>query len=167
MSKTTCGLLFDSSVLFDIQNASIFGYVSIFPHKLLVTDIILSNELETIEATTLLNFGFQSVQLNPEEMSALQSYRICYNALSIGDLSCLVYAENNNNIMIVAGDRDLRALALQKHIRVHGSLWILDELIEHGIMPTPKAVTALELMLEHGARLPKHECDMRLRIWNG
>lgn len=165
MGKTTYGLLFDSSVLFDIQNASIFGYVSKFPNTLLITDLILNNELETIEATTLFSFGFRSVQLNPDEMSALQNYRIHYKALSIGDLSCLVYAENNNNVIIVAGDRDLRTLAEQKDIGVHGSLWLLDELIDLGIMTQQKAASALRKMLADGARLPDHECVKRIRKW--
>jgi len=40
-------------------------------NELLVTDIILNDELETIDAPTLLSYGFHTVQLNSKEMLAL------------------------------------------------------------------------------------------------
>jgi len=164
MGMTPSSLIFDSSVLFDIQNSSSFGYVSKLLNNLLVTDIILNDELETIDAPTLLSYGFQTVQLSPEEMLSLQNYRTRFKALSVGDLSCLVYAENHNAV-IIAGDKNLRALATQKMIEVHGSLWLLDELIELGIITPAKAAAALKLMLENDAWLPLDECEMRMKAW--
>jgi len=97
-------------------------------------------------------------------MLALQDYRSRHKALSIGDLSCLVYAENHNAV-IVAGDRNLRLLATQKKIEVHGSLWLLDELIERGIITPTKAAAALKLMLDNDAWLPLDECEIRMKSW--
>ena len=48
---------------------------------------------------------------------------------------------------------------------VHGTLWLLDEMVRLAVVPPRLAAQALERMLEHGSRLPLNECQERLERW--
>nr|WP_272592131.1 DUF3368 domain-containing protein [Salinibacter ruber] len=48
---------------------------------------------------------------------------------------------------------------------VHGVLWILDRLLEEPIITENRAATALNAMLQQGARLPDEPVENRLDEW--
>jgi hypothetical protein len=48
---------------------------------------------------------------------------------------------------------------------LHGILWILDEMLRQSVVTPGRAGDALEKMLSQVSRLPKTECDRRLRDW--
>ncbi|WP_221038674.1 DUF3368 domain-containing protein [Gelria sp. Kuro-4] len=48
---------------------------------------------------------------------------------------------------------------------MHGTLWILEEPVRQRIVTPPKAARALEKMRAKGSRLPRAECERRLRKW--
>nr|WP_272503079.1 DUF3368 domain-containing protein [Salinibacter ruber] len=48
---------------------------------------------------------------------------------------------------------------------VHGVLWILDRLVEESTITEERAATALNAMLQQGARLPDEAVEDRLDDW--
>ncbi len=65
---------------------------------------------------------------------------------------------------LLTGDRHLREAATQEGVAVHGTLWLLDELVRLGTI-VPLQAAALEHMLAHGRRLPQDECQKRIERW--
>ena len=50
-------------------------------------------------------------------------------------------------------------------LQVRGALWLLDSMLEHGVIHADEAAHALEMMLSQGARLPADACHSRLIAW--
>ncbi|MGQ9513005.1 DUF3368 domain-containing protein, partial [Thermodesulfitimonas sp.] len=67
--------------------------------------------------------------------------------------------------VLLTGDRYLRKAAEQEKVPVHGTLWILDELIRRHATTPPEAAQALKKMRAKRRRLPRAECERRLKKW--
>jgi hypothetical protein len=65
----------------------------------------------------------------------------------------------------LTGDWRLSDLAARNFVRVHGVLWLLDELVRYQAVTPEKAADALHKMLSQGARLPHDEVRKRLAGW--
>lgn len=88
--------------------------------------------------------------------------------LSETDLS-VVYLAIREEAMVLSGDRLLRTTAQSQHVEVHGTLWIMDKLVEGGLLNSALAADRLEaLTCRTGSEqryLPKAECKLRIIRW--
>jgi len=85
--------------------------------------------------------------------------------LTIEDVSALYFAERLQGILL-PGDKQLRQHAKQRDIEVHGLLWVFDTLIARGALLPGVVADRLVRLLEKGtSRLPKNECEQRIRKW--
>jgi predicted nucleic acid-binding protein len=66
---------------------------------------------------------------------------------------------------LLTGDRHLARVAALEGVPVHGTLWVLDEMVRLEVIAPPQAAQALERMLARGSRLPRAECQRRLQQW--
>lgn len=83
---------------------------------------------------------------------------------SIADLASFLVAEKIGGILLT-GDYDLRNLA-KKHLEVHGFLWIMDQLVDNEVVSKKEAHECLTMLMQDpNTRLPKNECEKRLRNW--
>ena len=96
--------------------------------------------------------------------------RFGQGGLSGADLS-VIYLAIREEAMVLTGDRLLRTTANVVHQEVHGTLWIMDQLVEAGVLDTVVAAARLEALMERvGAErryLPRAECAVRIRRWRG
>ena len=66
--------------------------------------------------------------------------------------------------MLLTGDQLMRRVAMETGTRVHGVLWIVDELRRCGTCDDARLVSALERWRDDRAVfLPRQEIDRRLR----
>lgn len=84
--------------------------------------------------------------------------------LSEPDCSCL-YLAQKMNATILTCERLLTQTAKSIGIDVHGSLWVLDQLIYSSIIPKKIAHRKLVELMSINNRLPKKECEKRLKQW--
>jgi predicted nucleic acid-binding protein len=63
---------------------------------------------------------------------------------------------------LLTGDKKMREVAEKLGIEVHGSIWVIDELISSYLISTNKAITLLEQLLVTNSWLPKDEIDKRI-----
>jgi predicted nucleic acid-binding protein len=54
----------------------------------------------------------------------------------------------------LTGDAALRQAARDHGVEVHGTLWIVEQLVRAGILSAVRARTAFDAMREAGSRLP-------------
>ncbi len=92
--------------------------------------------------------------LTGEEVEALDRLATTYRRVSVADLSALHVALVERFILIT-DDGPLREAARQEGVICHGTLWILDELVQGGWMDCERACMALHEMLNAGARFPR------------
>jgi predicted nucleic acid-binding protein len=84
--------------------------------------------------------------------------------LSEPDCSCLHLA-GNINATILTCEKLLTQTAKKLDMHVHGSLWILDQLIASTIITKKTAYRKLVELMSINPRLPKRACEKRLKQW--
>lgn len=71
--------------------------------------------------------------------------------------------------MVLSGDRRLRSSARARHLELHGTLWMMDQLVDKRLLKPAVAADRLDsLMKRTGSQqrfLPKTECESRIRGW--
>ncbi|MCU0637897.1 MAG: hypothetical protein MUE87_04690 [Methanothrix sp.] len=80
------------------------------------------------------------------------------------DLFALVLAIQESAVLLT-GDGALRKAASNEGVEHHGTLWLLDAMVEEGTISGAKGCTSLELMLHAGRRLPKKDVLARMAAW--
>jgi len=154
----------DTSVLIDLQVGRLIRPVFGLPLYLMTTDLLLA-EFQGSDLAQLEELGLVRGELAPAEIEELARLRARYARLSVPDLSALVLAHRVQAILLT-GEADLRSIAQRRGLVVHGTLWVLDEMIRHSLIPPVVASMALRRMLHGGSRLPVVECRTRLAQWS-
>ena len=106
----------------------------------------------------------QSETLSSAQVQEVASLVARHRRVSANGLFALVLARTLK-VMLLTGDRRLRQIAAQQGVVVHGTLWVLDEMVRLKVIAPPQAAQALEQMLARGSRLPQAECQRRLQQW--
>jgi len=84
--------------------------------------------------------------------------------LSEPDCSCL-YLAKEINATILTCEKLLTKVAKNLNLDVHGSLWILDRLLDTSIITRRIAYSKLKDLMSINPRLPVKECQKRLKRW--
>ncbi len=159
-------LVVDTSVCIDLFNGGILHEVARLPYHSLLPDVILAEELTDPPAETFTDAGFIRSGTSGNEMYILEELSAKYGKPSRNDLFALTIAKSRG-LILLSGDKDLRSAAKKEKVEVHGTIWILDQLVAEAIITQSAAAKALEEMLKAGARLPDDECQDRLTRWRG
>ena len=84
--------------------------------------------------------------------------------LSEPDCSCL-YLAKEINATILTCEKLLTKAAKKLNLDVHGSLWILDQLLDSSMITKRTAYVKLKDLMLINPRLPEKECEKRLKRW--
>jgi predicted nucleic acid-binding protein len=109
---------------------------------------------------------FSVVPIGAEALAEVAILQIDLPAgLSLEDASVLFLASHEGAILLT-GDGALRRCASERGIAVHGMLWVLDQLVARKVLAAGVAADRLERLQKVGlSRLPKEECNQRIRRW--
>ena len=66
---------------------------------------------------------------------------------------------------LISGDKPLRKAGKARQVEVHGTLWIMDQLVAGKVMTGDIAAAKLEHLLSLERYLPAEECQIRLKKW--
>lgn len=137
----------DASCLIDLRKAGLLQYFLALPYRFIVPLPIREEELldfTTDEWASLEAAGLQSHDLPGEHVAQAVALRRTHKGLSANDCFALVTSENQENSILLTGDRLLRRVAQGRAVRVHGVLWVYDQLVEHALCPSNQLLFALE-----------------------
>ena len=151
----------DSSCLIDLRKASLLEAFLGLPYEILIPDTLFEEELVQFtrrQKQILLRGGLKVVDLPGEGVARAQKIAAHFPALSIHDCFCFVLAERHPGSILLSGDRNLRDLAIEHGIEVHGVLWAIDEIYEAKTATAAELYTAL-VLFEHDptVRLPRRD----------
>ena len=153
----------DANILIDLHTGGLLWEFFRLPFRLVAPDVIIA-ELHDPNGEMLTEHGLQSETLSGAQVQEVASLVARHRRVSANDLFALVLARTLK-AMLLTGDRRLRQIAAQQGVVVHGTLWVLDEMVQLEVIAPPQAAQALEQMLAQGSRLPQAECQRRLRQW--
>lgn len=158
----------DANVLIDLELAGLFDLwfqIGIETH----TTNLIRLELEKGRHDQALAY-FGSGQVREHGLSFDELIEVGRLEQEVGskarfnDCSVLFLARKLN-ARLLSCDKALRQAAQARQIEVHGTLWIMDQLVDRKVMAPAIAVAKLEHLLSLGRFLPKVECQARLKKW--
>ena len=114
-------------------------------------------------ADSLIKAGLVAVEINEAEFQTSIEF-MKYSSLSFYDRLALSIAKQRN-IILLTGDGNLRKAALKEGIVVHGTLWLLDEVLKANKVEVKEYARILRAILScPSVRQPKQEIEKRLMM---
>ena len=157
----------DTSVWVDFMAIRCLDYPFRLPYRYIMSEDAIIDELLTPQGfqEQLLALGLEPVNISLKEFELAQQYRKRYIKLSAYDSIALAIAKQRS-IVLMTGDKQLRAAANSEGVVLIGTLGILDELAaKHCISRAEytESLKALEKLNGGIVRLPKAEIRTRLQ----
>jgi predicted nucleic acid-binding protein len=157
--------IIDASVLIDLEHGRMIRELFLLHHGWTAPDVVIVEVMEPL-GSLLTAQGLRVFTLKPEEILEVGRLRQIYKGLSVTDLSCLILAKSQNGTLI-AGDQALRRAAEKEGLKVRGTLWILDEMVNYKIFTGEQAADVLQKMIKNRGRFPPEEVTKRINRWTG
>ncbi len=160
----------DASCLIDLRKGGLLEAVCSLPYRLLIplpVRVLEVRDFTDQEWRHLDDHGLITHDLTPDEVAQAMALRERHRALSANDCLCLVAARALHGILLT-GDALLRRVATENRVRVHGVLWVIDELAAAGACPTSLLTKALRAWRDDGTVfLPRREISKRIQSLAG
>jgi hypothetical protein len=162
MSRRTCCI--DANILFDFVAGNIFDSLFLLPFDFRTSDIVAIEISKSYSEQHLGSLGLRILALNEAETLEILELKRGRSGLSVEDVS-VFYLSRKHGTMILSNDGLLREMADASRIEYHGTLWLLEEMIQSGILQHPEAASALRSMLNNKRWLPRSECEGLIKKW--
>lgn len=157
----------DASCLIDLKKGRLLHAMLSLPLHFVIPYPVRASELLDFtdqEWQMLDDSGVEIYDLEPDAVAEAVAVKAQHPGLSANDCFCLVASLRRQNAVLLTGDAQLRRVAELRRIEVHGVLWIVDLLAEHGLAPNALLITALETWRDDpSVFLPPVEIAARLR----
>ncbi|MEW6458655.1 MAG: PIN domain-containing protein [Bacillota bacterium] len=153
----------DTNIWIDLEKGSIVHLMFRLPISLVAPDVIVA-ELRKPDGNALIDMGLQMMELSGSQVAEVARLRQEYKKPGTADLFALALAKTRGFVLLT-GDKYLRAAARGEGTPVHGTLWVLDQLVTQQAAPAHELAVALNKMMKKGSRLPRFECEKRLSLW--
>lgn len=158
----------DANILIDLLKADLFEHCLLLDFHFCTTDLILA-ELYDKQSAFLEPFieeeKFSVIAVSDTDIIEINKLSVVDKRLSEQDWSAYYFAQQENTILLT-GDKRLKNYAISKGIIANGVLWVFDQLVENACITKEVACSRLQLMMSNNKRLPISECELRLRTWS-
>ena len=101
------------------------------------------------------------IEFTGEEIEEVMNFEIA-NCLKRFTDKSVIWKSAQLNCPMLTGDKKMREIAVKIGIEVHGSIWVIDELFNTGLISSEKAIKLLEQLLMTNSWLPKNEIERRI-----
>ncbi len=157
----------DASCLIDLHKGQLLHVVLNLPYRFVVPFPVRHSELLDLtvqEWRFLDDAGLETFDVPQNQMPEAFALKSRYPKLSANDCICLVTTQCHENGILLTGDGLLRQVAGEVSVRVHGVLWIIDELRTANVCSSDILISALETWRDDpSVFLPSAEIEQRLR----
>ncbi len=155
-------IITDVSVLFDLFHIKVLPEFFALDVEICTTIFVYNEivqqeqiqEFEIFKRTQKLTV----LDLLPEEEEQVLNFKLKRNLKSIPDKTMLWKAIQLKCPLLTCDDK-LRREAIDNGIEVHGSIWVVTELVGQKIISSLKAIELLEHLKKINSRLPLDEID--------
>jgi predicted nucleic acid-binding protein len=158
----------DANILIDLVKTGLFDYCLALDYQFTTTDIVLDelyDEQIALIQPHILSGKFTIIEISEEELVEIQLMSLENTKLSEQDWSAYYYAQKKTAILLT-GDKRLRTIAESDGLTVCGIFWVLDQLVDTGILTKSDACNFLNDLLTNNKRLPKGEFEKRKKDWS-
>lgn len=136
------------------------------PYTYLMDEDTIHDELLAPEelGDELLKLGLQATELTEEEYWMADEFAMKYTKPSRYDCIALAIAKCRH-IVLLTGDKALRKAALSEGVSVMGTIGVLDQLLEQGLVDVEEYLSCFEALKKNNngkVRLPEKELQKRI-----
>ena len=158
-------IITDTNVLFDVIKIGALPEFFSLDYDICTTVFVIeeirpSGQRELLEtfirAKKLTVFEFTGEDI--EEVANFDTVRVLKRFTD----KSVIWKSVQLNCPMLTGDKKMREIAENIGIEVHGSIWVIDELINSDLISTEKAIELLEQLLETNSWLPRNEIERRI-----
>ena len=154
-------LINDANIFIDLQEAELLDDLFRLPYQFAAPDVLYEEELRQHHAD-LLQKGLITLELQGSRMVRL--HELVQRYPTIGFIDCLALAlAEQERCPLLTGDQKLRQAAEAERLEVHGTVWVIEALVEHQVIGLEQAYTAYDRMQDAQRRLPFAQARRRLR----
>ena len=158
-------LVSDSSILIEFSKRELLDKIFQLKFEFAVPDLLFHEELIDLGAYSrrdLLGLGLRVESLDAEGVEVAIAYQSERPALSLVDSFALALA-TRRGWRLLTEDRTMRSVAESKGIAHMDALWVVDKMLEGGILSASQVVAVLEVM-RNDPRCPVPRGDLAVRI---
>lgn len=153
----------DANIIIDMDVGGLLRPMFRLDVTFAVPDILFEEELRACHPE-LPRFGLRSLELLENTVAyadnLVQKYRP--TGASINDLLALALAWQEK-CPLLTGEGRLRAAGEREDIEVHGTIWLVGQMVEARVIVARRAEAAYHKMRQAGRRLPWNEVEQQLR----
>lgn len=145
-------LISDTNIFIDMKAGKLVEEVFQLPFNLATPDILFQEELSA-HHSDLTALGLTQMELNSTSMIYVGGdLANKYPKESFHDRLALALAKQESCILLT-GDKGLRTAAKVENVECHGTIWIIERLIDEQIIGINRAFDCYDLMKTNGRRL--------------
>jgi hypothetical protein len=156
-------LISDANIIIDMKAGGILRLMFRFDATFAVPDVLFEEELRA-DDPELLRLGLQLMELHEETVAYAEALIAKYRRLgaSTNDLLALALARQES-CPLLTGDLRLRTAAHEEGINMHGTLWLVEQMVDAQTITVKQVEAAYDRMREAGRRLPWNDVAQQLR----
>ncbi|WP_455032555.1 PIN domain-containing protein [Lautropia mirabilis] len=156
-------LISDANILIDMEAGQLMERLFQLPMQFAMPDILYWEEIEP-GTPDLEVLGLKILEVRGEYVRYASELPDKYGtALSPNDYLALALARQED-CPLLTGDQSLKIVARKEDVKVMGTVWLLQAMVENRLLSVDEAIAALALMKESRRRLPWADAE---RILNG
>ena len=159
-----CVIINDASCLIDLRKGGLLAALCGLPYRFVVPLPVRKSEVIDFSKQQwrqLDDAGMITHDLTPDEVAQALALKERHPALSANDCFCFVTALAHPGILLT-GDSLLRRIATDNGLRVHGVLWVIDELDATGCARSLLTQALKVWQGDDTVFLPQHQISTRL-----
>ncbi len=158
----------DANILIDCSQLGLLSLVMELPFLFQTTDLVIAEMLDGV--------SYDAVQecidrkkilvksLSADQLSTLEEMMQGLKGLSVEDCSVLQLAVTEKAVLLTS-DKVLRKNAEKMGLEVHGTLWVIKELVKNSLMAPNEACEKLHLLQSTNERLPASILEELMKQW--
>lgn len=157
-------LISDANIIIDMNTGGLLRLMFHFDATFAVPDVLFEEELRT-DHPGLLRLGLKRLELSEDTVVYAGRLVEKYRGLgaSINDLLALALARQEE-CPLLTGDGRLRTAGQTEGIDVHGTLWLIEQMVRARTITVRQAESGYAKMRDAGRRLPWADVDQQLRV---
>jgi len=159
-------LVADANIWIDLAAGDLLPVALASHLDLATTDLVLHELTRDALGERLAADGVVAHELDGSQILQVFTLRNEDARSSVADYSALVIAQHLGATLLT-GDSHLRRAAMAAGLEVHGTLWIVEQLLGGGLLDGADAARAVGQMIRAGSRLPVRETDALLERCRG
>lgn len=153
-------LISDANILIDMEEGQLLELMFKLPFQFQTPDMLFVDELAELHPH-LPGYGLQLGILNDASIHRVSQLVLKYKNTGRYDCMALALAQQEQ-CTLLTGDQNLTKAAKAEKVATRGSIWLVEQLVQHRIITIESARHSYTHMEANGRRLPWKQARQRL-----